>query len=481
MHLGPTLQDMRAAIYTRISLDQSGQGYGVQRQLEDCLALADRLGWDVVAHYDDNDTSAYNKRKRRPGYENMLQAMKNGEFSALICWHTDRLYRRMGDLETLIDIADAGSIQIRTVQGGNLDLSTSTGRMMARILGSVANQESEHKGERQRRANAQKAAAGTWQTANRAFGYDMSGEPLEPEATAVRTAVQDVLAGKSIAQIAREWNAAGYKTTLAGRTQKNPHTGKVDTVTGRWNGTRVRRVLLNPRNAGLKVHRGEVVSKGEWTPLVDEDTHNGLVAFLTDSSRVLNTSFEKLYMGSMVYRCGLCDAPMRHAIAGNPRVRRYECTARQHVTRRGEPVDATVEELVLQRLCSPQVGLVLDDGEKIDVAALQAKRTGIQARLDELAAMFADGTIDGSQLRSGTEKLRTQLRSVDTVLADLARRSPVADLLAAGENIREEWAKLSPDVKGKIIDEVVTIRIMPSPRGRRAFDPALVVPAVWKL
>ena len=104
----------------------------------------------------------------------------------------------MGDLESLIEIADAARIQIRTVQGGDLDLSTSAGRMVARILGSVSHQGSEHKGERQERANVQKAAAGKWQTANRTFGYTMTGEPLEPEATAFRPAVADVLAGKSI-------------------------------------------------------------------------------------------------------------------------------------------------------------------------------------------------------------------------------------------------------------------------------------------
>lgn len=47
----------RAAIYTRISADQTGEGLGVQRQRDDCLALADGLGWDVGARYDDNDWS----------------------------------------------------------------------------------------------------------------------------------------------------------------------------------------------------------------------------------------------------------------------------------------------------------------------------------------------------------------------------------------------------------------------------------------
>jgi hypothetical protein len=230
----------------------------------------------------------------------------------------------MKDLERLIDIADAARIQIRTVNGGDLDMSNSSGRMLARILGSVARQESEHKGERQRAANVQRAAVGKCQTANRPFGYTVipairglrpqASEPLEPEATAFRTAVTDVLAGKSIRAVAAEWNAKGLKTTLAGTTQKR--NGKEYLVPGTWNSPRVRRLLMNPRYAGLKVHQGKVVGKGEWTPLIDEDTYHGLVAFLSDKSRIKCTSFVRKYLGSGAYICGRCGGPMRAAVPG---------------------------------------------------------------------------------------------------------------------------------------------------------------------
>src|SRR4029077_14044148 len=131
-----------------------------------------------------------------PGFEAMLDAMKRSEFDALICWHPDRLYRSMKDLERLIEIADAAGVAIRSVNGGDLDLSNSSGRMLARILGSVARQESEHKGERQRRASEQRPPAGTWIIRGiRTFGYTKTGEPMEPEASMVRQAATDVLAG----------------------------------------------------------------------------------------------------------------------------------------------------------------------------------------------------------------------------------------------------------------------------------------------
>jgi site-specific DNA recombinase len=454
---------MRAAIYTRISADQAGEALGVQRQLEDCLDLAERLDWKVVEQFDDNDLSAFSG-KTRPGFEALLAGMERGDFAAVLCWHTDRLYRSMKDLERLIDIAEAGSVQIKTVNSGDIDLSNSGGRMIARILGSVARQESEHKGERHRRANQQKAQRGEWQAANRPFGYTMTGEPLEPEATMIRNAITDVLAGKSIRQVAREWNASGVKGTKGST----------------WDSAAVGRVLKNARIAARKVHQRRVIGPGNWEAIVDSDTFDGFIALVSDPARITCTSYEKKYMGSFVYRCGKCGALMRHAIAGNPAVRRYECTNGQHLTRKGEQVDQVVQELVLARLSSSQVRLTLDHGEEVDIAEVQARRAAIQAKLNELSGMFADGAIDGDQLRTGTNKLRTQLSEVESILADLARRSPAADLIAAGESIREEWAKLSADIKGKVIDETATIRIMPSPRGRREFQPELIVPE-WKI
>src|ERR1700746_553236 len=127
----------------------------------------------------------------------MLDGMTKGEFGGVICWHPDRLYRSMKDLERLIDIADPRRVQLRTVNGGDLDLSASTGRMLARILGSVSRQESEHKGERHRRANAQRRAVGKWlKTGTRPFGYDRdTGQPIDAEAALIRKAAADVLAG----------------------------------------------------------------------------------------------------------------------------------------------------------------------------------------------------------------------------------------------------------------------------------------------
>jgi site-specific DNA recombinase len=445
---------VRTAVYTRISNDPKLEGLGVQRQLDDCLDLAERLGWKVVARFDDNDTSAFSGR-RRPGFEDMLTDMAAGKFKALLVWHTDRLYRSMKDLERLIDIAETNRVQIRTVQGGDLDLSTSAGRMVARILGSVARQESEHTAERRKRANAQQAAAGKWVSANRCFGYTQDGQLLEPEASLVRQAVADVLAGKSIKQVAREWNQAGVKGTRGNA----------------FTAPNVRRLIVNPRYAAINVHNGVEVGPGDWEPIIDTDTHKGLVAFVSDPSRIICTAFEKKYIGSGLYLCGVCDGRMRHAVPGGkqPGGRRYECRENQCVVRIGEPLDDLVEALVVEWFSEPKtrkrLAALLNGGNDVDVKALRAKRDAMQARMDELARMFTAGDIDGSQLRSGTAEFKAQIAGIDEVLGSVSRSSPAAGMLAA-DDPAAYWLGCSPDIRGKIIDDVMTVRVLKAPKGR---------------
>ena len=55
----------RAALYTRISSDPSGQRAGVERQRRDCEAHCAARGWTVVEVFEDNDASASSGKPRR--------------------------------------------------------------------------------------------------------------------------------------------------------------------------------------------------------------------------------------------------------------------------------------------------------------------------------------------------------------------------------------------------------------------------------
>ena len=255
------------------------------------------------------------------------------------------------------------------------------------------------------------------------------------------------------------------RTTLAGATYQ----GK--TVSGEWSAPRVRRLLVNPRYAALKVHQGRIVGPGDWVALIDEGTHRGLVAYLSDPKRITCTSFERKYVGSGVYRCGVCGGLMKAAQPGGRKTRTYVCAAASHVSRSGEPLDDYVERVVLGRLSRDDAQLLLDD-KRVDLPALQTGRIALQARLDELADQFAEGHIDGAQLRRGTSTLRSKLAVIDSQLADAARTDPVAGLIADRDRIAEKWQECTPSVRGQIIDQLLTVTVLPCPKGQRVFDPA---------
>ena len=105
-------------------------------------------------------------------------------------------------------------------------------------------------------------------------------------------------------------------------------------------------------------------------------------------------------------------------------------------------------------------------GKDGDPAELRARRAALMAQKDELATLFADGVLDGPAVRRESGKLAQKIGALDAALADLARRSPLAELLCEGvDKLDERWAAASPDIKGKILDELVTVVVNPAPKG----------------
>ena len=92
---------IRAGLYARISLDWEGKGLGVERQLQDCRAIAKRLGWTVIDEYVDNSIGAskYSKTGRhRAEYNRLLGDIEAGRLDAVVIWMEDRLQRQVIEL-----------------------------------------------------------------------------------------------------------------------------------------------------------------------------------------------------------------------------------------------------------------------------------------------------------------------------------------------------------------------------------------------
>jgi DNA invertase Pin-like site-specific DNA recombinase len=246
------LAHVRASIYLRISQDRTGESLGVERQREDCTKLVADRGWTLArAPFVENDTSAAG-RKPRPEFRALLAAVEAGEVDVIVAWALDRLTRTARDRLALVETCRDHGVRIALVRGSDMDPTTPSGRLAIGILGEVAQHEIDAKSDRQARAAEQAAAQGRWIGGRRPFGYAADGvTKIESEAAAVREGYMALLSGVSLRGIAKEWNRAGFTTGQA--PWRHTHLGS----SSPWRPDSVRRVLLNPRYAGIRALRGE--------------------------------------------------------------------------------------------------------------------------------------------------------------------------------------------------------------------------------
>src|SRR5579864_2640985 len=154
--------DLRTAvIYVRISEDREGAGLGVERQEQDARRLAEQRGYRVLRVFVDNDISAFDRRKARPDYQEMMAHLRAGLFGVVIVWHLDRLYRQPRELEDMIELCEHGDRRVESCFG-DFDLSNPDGCFMARIMVANANKESADKSRRIRRKMQELAERGVF-------------------------------------------------------------------------------------------------------------------------------------------------------------------------------------------------------------------------------------------------------------------------------------------------------------------------------
>lgn len=478
------------AIYTRISDDKEGDGAGVDRQEQDCRRLAADLGYTVLAVFSDNDVSASTRsRKRRPSYEEMMGRAEAGEFGAILAYTASRLTRRPLDYERLINLSDQRGTVIRTVKSGQVDLATADGKMLARILAGVDAAEADRISERASRKHRELAESGLYDGGGRPFGYQKSGPkkartlvPDPAEAALVQEAARRVLEGEPMRAIVRDWRER-----------------KITTVNGRrWEQANLRRVLLSPRNIGVREYRpanraGVRPSFGEgemyadaWDAILTRDVWDALRVVLSDPDRCTNGGrVEISHLLSGFCRCGRCGARMRSGQlgAGDDRTRKYVCPPAPHgccgVARLAEPVEDLVTDRVFHWLDSglyeSAVAAAESDGEYRD---LLVRRREVQERLSRIETDYADGAIDAAEMRAAKARNGPALEAIER---DIARRQ-ASRLVPSGVGIRTAWQTWTlarrRDVLAVLVDRVV---VFPTLVGAKRFDPRKVqiIPGAW--
>ncbi len=132
----------------------------------------------------------------RPGWRTLEMDIAAGKVSAVVCWRLDRLGRTARGLTALFDDLLRRKVNLMSLKDC-LDLSTPAGRLMANVLASVSQFETEVRAERILAGQAAARAAG------KIWGGGKPGRRVRLSLEKERAIRQLSREGKPIAEIAR--------------------------------------------------------------------------------------------------------------------------------------------------------------------------------------------------------------------------------------------------------------------------------------
>jgi len=302
--------------------------------------------------------------------------------------------------------------------------------LMLRIMSALAAAESDLKSERQKAKHLQMSESREYAGGRRRWGYsngkilDEDGNPIPamtilPAEAAVISAVADrLLAGETLAGVARWLNANGHLTPLGNQ----------------WNGTDLRVTIRRPHLAGKRVYHGEVIGEASWEPVLDAARYEALCHKLSDKRRRKSFSNATKYLLSGLAVCGICEGTIR----GKRRVAKvkapvvsYTCVDCGGVNPLVEDVDQRVSDYVTARLALMDArGLLVDDAEAQQLATLEADRGATIERHAATGRLLADGKLSPEGFAVAVSALDDRLRYLDGAItaAREAIRAPVREL-----------------------------------------------------
>ena len=239
---------MRVLGRLRLSV-ASDESTSIERQREVVTAWAGANGHNVVGWAVDIDVSGSVDPFDTPQLGDWLNHRAD-EFDVLACWKLDRLSRNSIRLNSLFGwCIDHGKTVVSTSE--SIDLATGPGRLIAYVIGFLAEGELEAMRERQLSSRRKLREAARWPGGKPPYGYqsvdnpDGYGKVLAidaPAAAVVRRIVDAVLDGVPLSRVADELNRDGvvspadhYRVCTGGEDSGSPwRTGPMRHLLPRW-------------------------------------------------------------------------------------------------------------------------------------------------------------------------------------------------------------------------------------------------------
>ena len=449
-----------AYIYTRVSTVIQVDGFSLDAQEQEIRSFAQMRGINIVGKYSDEGKSGKNA-EHRPAFNQMMDDIRSKKDNVryVLVFKLSRFARNTSDTAKYLQELASYGVGLLGVKDG-IDTSTVTGKMIANIMGAVAEVELENIHEQTLAGRQQKARSGLWNGAQAPFGYAIADKKLvicPEEAEIVREIFQLYTEeGQSIRYITKKLNDDDIKRERRGNTRFSLFTERT-----------IRAILKN------SVYEGKIAYGRRHTVKVAGTNNDTKVVKQTDESKIIlvdglheaivtpdtfskaqtllnkNVAHRKTRSDSMtVYpltgliKCPDCgknifgySAPPRPRKNGKegfyPRYISYRCISgrdRNGVTcslankyYSGTKLEKEVKEVVSSMVTIPEfVELVSQKIDlQIDVNTLRKKRSAIEAEFNKYSGNLVQTERRLAELDAGDKHYDRKVDSLNRILDDL--------------------------------------------------------------
>jgi DNA invertase Pin-like site-specific DNA recombinase len=461
--------------YVRVSRTAGRDGESFispQSQRDAIQAYAAANGWTIAAWHEDLDQTGANLE--RPGFQAALARCRNAETDGIIAAKLDRLSRSLVGLANFIDEAKRDRWHLVAVDFG-LDVKTASGRLVADILGAVAEWELEQRRQGWNEAQGRAVARGIHVASRTPTGYRRREEDgrLEPDPAAIAT-IRELFRRRARGE---GWTALARFLDVSG--VRGPYSNAA------WTPTAVAKMLRNPVYLG-EARSGRHVNRAAHKPLVTRAEWEAAQG----NGRTVSTprNGDGLLLSGLV-RCAACRYLMKpDTMRGRDgsRLGLYRCRVRHAAGLCSAPAT------VMARLLDPHIeNVFLDalgpDGPLAEASQATGAIDGAALRVDEAARELDEylaanliSVIGAERFRAGLEQRQEALDAARCELADTRQASAFSDALnLTPGRLREAWPALSTAERRHLlaasIDAVVIRAVRGSGRTVQLDERALVL------
>ena len=136
-----------AGIYIRVSTeDQAREGFSLPEQEKRLRAMCEYKGYEIYKLYKDAGISA-KTGNTRPAFEELLQDIRDKKCNTIVVLKLDRLTRSVFDLEGIMNFLEENNAYLDCANE-EINTTNSSGKMVARLLTTVSQNEIERTSER---------------------------------------------------------------------------------------------------------------------------------------------------------------------------------------------------------------------------------------------------------------------------------------------------------------------------------------------